>query len=119
MNDKHFHPFDNDPFATVWEAFHSLWPDADCTISWVGDIKDEDNTTVWGVTSFEEDDDIPSVVISSSLKVSDAVEVLAHELAHVAVGIDAGHGEAWGNAFDAIFKEYMRLIEKEEEDDDE
>ena len=40
---------------------------------------------------------------------ADAVEVLAHELAHVAVGIEHDHDEVWQEAFDKIFEEYNRI----------
>jgi hypothetical protein len=115
MGDNCVHPFENDPFATVWEAFHNLWPNAECTIAWDGDIHDEDNEPVWGVTEFV-DGDIPQIAINPSLEVWDAVEVLAHELAHVAVGIEAGHGESWWGAFDAIRQEYERIMREEHPD---
>lgn len=43
--------------------------------------------------------------VKPSLAVADAVE----ELAHVAVGVDHGHDEAWEKAFDDIFAEYNRI----------
>ena len=111
------HPFENDPFAIVWTAFHNLWPDAVCDVCWRGGLRDENGEPVWGVTTFV-DDDIPEVAINPSLEVWDAVEVLAHELAHVAVGIDEDHGEAWEKAFVAIHAEYDRVMREEHPDAD-
>lgn len=44
-----------------------------------------------------------------SLEVNNAVEIFAHELAHVAVGVDHEHDDAWEDAFEAIFQEYNRI----------
>lgn len=33
----------------------------------------------------------------------------AHELAHVAVGVEHDHDEVWQEAFDKIFEEYNRI----------
>lgn len=111
------HPFDNDPFAMVWKAFHNLWPDAVCEVCWRGGLRDEEGMFVAGVTTFVPDE-IPEVAINPSLEVWDAVEVLAHELAHVAVGIDEGHGDAWEKAFSAIHEEYERILHEEHPDDE-
>ncbi len=48
-------------------------------------------------------------MITKELRVADAVEILAHELAHVAVGSDEEHGKAWEEAFDAIHNEFDRI----------
>lgn len=109
------HPFDNDPFALVWRAFKTLWPDSECSIEWNGSISDENGEPVCGVTAFFPDS-IPEVSINPSLEVWDAVEILAHELAHVAAGIDNGHGEEWEAAFDKIQDEYQRIITEEHPD---
>lgn len=109
------HPFENDPFADIWTAFRNLWPDADCTVVWDGDIRDERGEPVCGVTEFV-DGGFPQVAVNPSLEVWDAVEVLAHELAHVAVGIDNQHGEKWEAAFDAIHAEYERIVHAEHPD---
>ena len=49
--------------------------------------------------------------IDPTLRVVDAVEVLAHELAHVAAGAKEDHGEKWTAAYDAIKAEYDRITE--------
>lgn len=115
-HDKEYrHPFENDPFGVIWEAFRNLWPDAVCTVGWDGSIRDENGEPVAGVTVFE-DGAAPHVAVNPSLEVWDATEVLAHELAHVAVGIDEQHGEKWRAAFDAIHAEYDRLVQEEHSD---
>lgn len=99
------HPFINDPFAIVWQAFENLYPGK------------QDNVTVqwypmengsYGVTNFADDGTI-DVCVDPNLNVQDAVEILAHELAHIAVGYESGHGEQWNAAFDAIQKEYYKI----------
>lgn len=43
------------------------------------------------------------------IPIAAGVEVLAHELAHVATPEDQTHGDAWRAAFDRIFEEYNRI----------
>ena len=101
-------PFGNDMFTLVYKAFKNLYPDKDCDCQWVTELEPaEDGHEVYGVTTFS--DDFVLVEVSAQLTVVDAVEILAHELAHVVVGSDAGHGPEWEAAFDAIFDEYNRI----------
>lgn len=102
-------PFNNDMFSMVYMAFDSLFPGKPVRIWWNADIpKAADGTERVGLTSWNEDGTI-DVDISAKLPVADAVEILAHELAHVAAGKDEGHGEKWEQAFDAIHAEFERI----------
>lgn len=49
------------------------------------------------------------IAISAELSITDATEIFAHELAHVAAGEKAGHGERWDEEFQKIFNEYNRI----------
>ena len=105
-------PFGNDIFSLIYEAFRNLFPDKDCECYWNPDIEDEvEGVKSYGNTIFG-DDGIVTVFVTPTLPVCDCAEVFAHELAHVAVGIDAGHGPEWEDAFDKIFQEYHRLSEQ-------
>ncbi len=105
------HPFEIDPFAMVYTAFRNQWPEARCRVIWDGDIAEEDGEPVWGATTFGDGDHPTEVRINPSLEVWDAVEVLAHELAHVAAGSEANHGPEWEKAFDAIHDRYERITQ--------
>lgn len=102
--------FDNDPFAMVWQAYRNLWPGCPApAVEWCHiDENDDETGGALGYTVFTDEGEI-GVFISCDLKVMDAVEILAHELAHVAVGAAEDHGEKWEAAFDAIFQEYNRI----------
>lgn len=114
-------PFQNDMFAIVWKAFRNLFPDKFCICEWVEEIREsEDGNEIYGLTEFDDDGSV-WVFVKATIPVKDAVEILAHELAHVAVGMSENHSERWENAFEAIRCEYNRLMnkmfpEKEEED---
>lgn len=106
-------PFKNDMFALVWSVFGMLYPEQckkDIVIRWAETVYDGDEEA-FGVTNFRTDGSI-RILISGQLPVVHAVEIFAHELAHVAAGPEAEHGEAWENAFDAIHTEYMKMIER-------
>lgn len=112
LKDRLVTPFQNDPFAMVWWAFKKLYPDKDCEVYWEPQIRDsEDGKPAYGMTDFADDGSV-AVFVKPSLEVGDAVEVLAHELAHVAVGIEHDHDEVWEKAFDKIFDEYNRIGDK-------
>lgn len=105
-------PFVNDPFSVVWRAFRELYPDTNCEVVWSNEIEPENpDETAYGFTQFSDDGSV-TVCVDVNLRVLDAVEVLAHELSHVAVGIEDGHGEKWSAAFDAIHKKYEEIVSK-------
>ena len=103
--------FANDPFARVCKYFKLLFPAKKVVCLWTEHLEDEKGETVYGVTIFPKEGSgtnvVPEIFISAELTVKDAAEILAHELAHVAVGCDEGHGEAWEKAFEAIHRAYM------------
>ena len=101
--------FENDPYETLIEAFENLYPDLNYRIFWVPEIKDEDGNMLCGSTFFPEDEDFAVIEISVDLKTLDAVEILAHELAHVVVSIEEGHSEKWEEVFKKIHREYARV----------
>ena len=106
-------PFINDMFSMVYQAFKNLYPGKECECQWQPEkMTDEDGTEVLGITTYGDDGSV-YVDISASLKVADAVEILAHELAHVAVGEKAEpHGKEWEDAFDSIHNEFNRIGEE-------
>lgn len=97
--------FKNDPFELVYSVFKKLYPGKDVNdIEWV-DIPIKNNQC--GFTDFMEDGSI-RICINGNLSILNAVEILAHELAHVAVGVKHSHDEIWEQAFEAIHTEYMK-----------
>lgn len=106
-------PFEFDPFAVVWRAFRNLFPDKECQVWWEPEIRDTENgETVHGLTDFDTDNGSVMVFVSPQLSVQDAIEILAHELAHVAAGVDHDHDEVWEDAFNRIHDEYSRLVDE-------
>lgn len=104
-------PFDNDMFSLIYQAFKGLYPEQErsCVCYWtVEPLKDNNGNEAYGCTTFS-DDGVVYVEVSAKLQVINAIEILAHELAHVAVGSEANHGEEWEHAFDAILTEYNRI----------
>lgn len=101
-------PFKNDIFALIWQAFKNLYPNKDCECFWEPNIRDEgDGTEALGLTDFSEDG--ITVFVKTSLSIENAAEIFAHELAHVAVGLEHDHDEVWEKSFDDIFEEYNRI----------
>ena len=71
-------------------------------------IKDDEGNRVFGFTQFSKGE-TPVIAISAELNIMDATEIFAHELAHVAAGEGAGHGERWDKEFQRIFDEYNQI----------
>lgn len=106
--------FENDAFARVFKAFDALYPDKQFTCVWARTQTDESGQhDVWGATTFFDDGRIPMIAVDDRLMVADAVEILAHELAHVAVGVNAEHNHEWEAAFELIYQEYCRILQEE------
>jgi hypothetical protein len=101
--------FVNDPFETVAEAFDNLYPGFNYTVFIVPKIDTADGKIAYGETFWPEGENIAVISISAELKIMDAVEVLAHEFAHVATPKE-DHSTAWEEAFEKIHQEYERII---------
>lgn len=101
-------PFKNDPFAMIYQAFKCLYPDKQCEIWWEPNPPDSDEGA-YGATDFPDDSGLPQVFIFSDYPVAQQAEILAHELAHVAVGVEHDHDGAWDAAFEAIKTKYERI----------
>ena len=103
--------FQNSPFEMLDKAFKNLYPDRSYIAFIDVDMKDESGEKVYGCTQFNAGD-TPIIFIDASLSIQNAIEIFAHELAHVAVGANKGHGELWEKAFDEIRNEYNRIGEE-------
>ena len=102
-------PFKNDMFALIWMAFKNLYPEKECECFWEPAIREDENgNEVFGLTDFGDDGTVV-VFVRPDLEVAVAGEILAHELAHVAVGVEHEHDAVWEEAFAAIFAEYNRI----------
>ena len=100
--------FQNSPFELLDKAFKTLYPNKRYMAYIDVDMQDENGEKVCGCTQFN-DDNTPIIFIDASLSIKNAVEIFAHELAHVAAGEQEGHGELWEKAFDEIQNEYNRI----------
>lgn len=104
-------PFLNDPYAMVWQAFQTMFPDKTCNVYWYPNLSpDPEGKPVYGTTVFRDDGKV-LVFVDAMLSVNNAVEILAHELAHVAVGFsdEDDHRPEWEAAFESIKQEYERI----------
>lgn len=104
-------PFMNDPCAIVALAFDELYPGIEYYAQLVPGLTDDDQRPAYGVTIFPDDGSTPVVCISAEAPISAAPELLSHELAHVAVGEEAGHGPEWEAAEAAIFEKYNQILD--------
>jgi len=118
----------NDPFSILIQAFSELWPDKTCEIEFSNDIpqptiNDLDDRDFWfiekndivrigaaGATRFK-NGEIPLILLNPDLELSQIVDTLAEELAHVAVGKEAGHGNMFEYAMDKLFIKFNELAE--------
>ena len=102
-------PFRNDPFVRVCEAYKRLY-NKPCEIYWDQHINnDPKHENEYGYTIFPSDNTIPEIYIFAEHSVNICIETLAHELAHVAVGVEHEHDSIWDEAFEKIRKEYDKI----------
>jgi hypothetical protein len=100
--------FELDPFAMVVQVVHDLYPEAIAVVRWCNGLHEQHGA--WGCTEFDVPNG-PLISLDVAMPVLGAVEVLAHELAHVVAGPEAEHGAEWESAFAAIHREYCRRVE--------
>jgi len=113
-------PFENDPFTTVGQCFSELWPNTPSPrMQFVKELHVDDDSP-WAETFFP-DDDSEEITISIDVEASvcGAVELLAHELAHVAVyhlalGYEDPHGKYWKECYEALYQAYIAKVEAAE-----
>jgi hypothetical protein len=94
-----------DPIAVVLESARALWPDMDCDIHW---CEPAGHAEGYGSTTWT-DGEPPCILIRADIPMTAIVEVIAHELAHVAEPED-DHGAKWDAAFTAVQEEYNRRV---------
>jgi hypothetical protein len=82
--------FVEDPFSCLLQEFGRQAQD-EVDVVWVTDLHEEEG--VWGRTHF--DSEPVTIELDANCPVIGAVDVLAHELAHVIAGFAAGHGVRW------------------------
>lgn len=107
--------FINDPFRVVYQAFKELYPDKECEILFDYNVETTDtHERVKGVTIFPDDGSIPQIRIDCEQTIDQISGILAHELAHVALGKptwdrESDHGEDFEKTLDAIFDRFNEL----------
>jgi hypothetical protein len=95
----------SNPMAELIAAYSELHPHKRCTVA-VAPLEGK-----LGQTFFPEDGGLPEVVLCPSLTYAGMMDILAHELAHVATGHSEQHGKKWTAAYRAIHRAYARRIE--------
>lgn len=102
--------FIDNPFDLLLDAFNALYPDKYAEIYWTDKETlqaDSGQKGALGITNYaDEDRPTTDILICADQTMVEAMDVLAHELAHVAVGFDAAHGEEFQSAYKAIFEKY-------------
>lgn len=106
----------NNPFDMVLKATKELYPKTRAWIQFNSSIKFK--RFLWfrfgycGYKNFSDKNDIQVSVIdiSTNIPFEAMVETLAHELAHVVVGLNERHDEKWLEAFDKINKKYYEIV---------
>lgn len=96
------------PHLTLVEVLNTV-SDVECDLMFIGEelwLRDFEEDC-YGVTIMPEDEfEIPLIVIRGSLSVIDSLEIMAHEFAHVCVGIEHDHNEVFQAKFDEIHALY-------------
>lgn len=100
----------HDPVQLVLDIVQKKYPQASALVSFV-DSAECDRRNCVGYTVFHRRR-VPVVHVSVHAPYYGVVEVLAHELAHVVIGRDSGHGRKWKEVFEYIASEYVKCVKK-------
>lgn len=99
------------PFDLMLMVFNELYPDHNAEV----EFSSEETNGRWvGKTLFPDDGGNPIVVISINCTVEGAMEVLAHELAHVVLGVrdEDDHDAEWEKVFEEIYEAWAMRMEE-------
>lgn len=110
----------NDPFRILLDVFAKLFPHTPApTIQFVSDLHQDDDDPL-GQTTFPDDGSTPLVDLDASMPLDGAVDILAHELAHVAcedLGLNKPgenpHTQSWQDIYDRLHAEFCEMMEQE------
>lgn len=114
MNKLHF----SDPISAVIQAYKDIsGKDREVYIKYSTGMWNFFRWGKWGTTFFPDDESLPIVIqINVNLKIKHAIEIIAHELAHVIVGIDAGHSIEFEKTFCAIRDKAIEILVNNDEE---
>lgn len=101
--------FEFDPFEIILSIYLEMGGKRP-KIAW-DYVNTEEDDPKYGETIFDDKGDI-YIRIDYNLNVSDAAEILAHELAHALVGYEHEHDEVFEAALDEIYRKYMEHLEQ-------
>jgi hypothetical protein len=103
----------NDPYRILFMSVQELFPhfpDVDIQFNYEMNMHEKE----FGVTVFPDNEhENPLIEINPFLEVNASVEVLAHELAHVVCGPEAGHGDIFEETMQKIHEKYMGVYTRE------
>ncbi len=103
-----------DPIATVIGIFNERHPGLQVNIYWLEGLAG--NVPGWGMCLWGDEENDSEIHIDPVLPFNSLVETLAHELAHVAAGEDAGHGPVWEEVFGGLFAAYSAIVSEREKE---
>jgi hypothetical protein len=104
----------NNPLQEIINVSIDLFPDIlnkNIYIQFDPRLGSKETEGPYGETFLDDETKDIIVSISGNLPIIENIEILAHELSHVIVGIENEHNEAWENVFNEIFVEYSRRID--------
>lgn len=101
---------DFDPFGLLLKIFNESGCRANVVVEFVSGLHEQEGA--WGRTHYPDTKGPIEIHIDGECPVSGAVDVLAHELAHVMAGFRCGHGGKWGRAYAGLRREYEKRTAK-------
>lgn len=105
--------FINNPFDILKEIMYEVYPFVTYNVDIYIGQEMTDGKETFGCTLFpENEEDRTAIEVHYSLSLNDAVEVLAHELAHVIAGKEAEHNEDWEAVFEGIHVLFQRKLDE-------
>lgn len=104
----------NDPFRILIEACRRLYPDLVAEIYFMpGNQLKKLEEGALGITNFPDDGGTAEIFIKAEQTLEQAVDIMAHELAHVAAGPEAEHGPEWEDAYENLYRKYHEIVDME------
>lgn len=99
----------SDPVTELLKIFEKRYPDKNATLVLAGDAEKRGNL---GETYFGDDGKV-FIQINIEQTLPQILDIVAHELAHLAAGPEEDHGDKWQGIYDWLFNEWDSHIEEQ------
>lgn len=102
----------NNPLQILIDIVRKDFPNLNIYIQFSDSLMLNNEDGPFGETSNDKENNFYIITLEARLPFINILEILAHELSHVIVGVEEDHNGKWEQMFSYLFSEYNKIIDK-------